>query len=253
MRHELPVLCDSLSDTQDARAKENTEEINSLLDRAYTLQRFTETCLEKALADLDNRLDDSSPMYWLLLARINEWALLCAGHYADHAEYRAVGDLMFNPREVHVFFSDGTRSIKQRHGRLSELYNDYGFDHSGFTDWFQREACLKTVSPPLLIQLVNRLKRSSRISATYLKRVETKMQQVANTLNFLNAWGLQGAEDIFNLRQSIAGKRWALVKSNLCRFETDLFVQLGESIRSLYSTSSPFRQPGRSHVPVESV
>ena len=62
--------------------------------------------IEDWLDELEMQNNEKNPVYWLLLVRLNELALLCAGNYADNCEFSAAGDLLLNPRKMMVHFND---------------------------------------------------------------------------------------------------------------------------------------------------
>ena len=154
------------------RQKQAALNINSLLDRSFSLQRMNESCLETALDELDAELETPCRLSWLLLARIFEAAVVCAGQYADHAEYCLAGDLMINPREIHVHFTDGTCMVKDRHSRLSDFFNDENLEKQAFMQRFQKQVCLRTIKKPLLPLISERLCSVSIFSSAYLESVQ---------------------------------------------------------------------------------
>jgi hypothetical protein len=65
--------------------------------------------------------------YWLLMDRLAELALLCAGYYAGCGEVTAAGDLLFNPLRIYVHVRGRHQPIvKDRHRPLSEQLNTGG-------------------------------------------------------------------------------------------------------------------------------
>jgi len=228
--------------------KQAALDINAYLDRSFTLHRVNETCLETALDELDAGLEPDCRLSWLLLARIFEAAIVCAGHYADHAEYSLAADLMINPREIRVYFSDGSWTVKDRHSRLSDAFNEENLEKQAFMQRFQRQACLRTVKKPLLPLISLQLGHGPMFSSEYLIFIHNRMEQVGRTMNFLWAWGLDGAEDVFRFQLTASGKQRRLVEQNLCRFKSDLFHVLGRQVDSLCRGSAPFCPLHQSHV-----
>ena len=110
-------------DPVPASQREAALVINTELDRAHTLHQFNEHRLETFLSRLDTQVDQSNRLHRLLVARVLEATIICAGQYAYHAEYRLVGNLLINPRETHVHFADGSWTVKNRHDRLSNQFN----------------------------------------------------------------------------------------------------------------------------------
>lgn len=110
-------------DPVPASQREAALVIDTELDRAQTSHQFNEQRLETFLSRLDTQVDLSNRLYRLLVARIPEATIICAGQYAYHAEYRLVGNLLINPRETHVHFADGSWTVKNRHDSLSNQFN----------------------------------------------------------------------------------------------------------------------------------
>jgi len=197
------------------------------------------------------RLECDGPWYWLLLARLAEAALLCAGHYADSCEYRAAGDILVNPREIRVIDRrSGSSTIKRRHGRLSEQFGMEGNDRQDRLKDFAGSMVLETTSPPLLPHMALALKASGSISEDYLRRLELKQCRIADTLAFLAAWRIADAAELWRrMRTSTAGER-EFVESNLCRFSRGTLQKLGADLQKSLTTPdyrSPFltgRYPG---------
>jgi hypothetical protein len=228
--------------------KQTARGINSYLDRAFALHRVNEPCLETSLEELDAELQTHCRLSWLLLARIFEAGIVCAGHYADYAEYCLAGDLMINPREIRVHFSDGSWAVKDRHSRLSDVFNHENLERQAFMQRFQRQACLRTIKKPLLPLLSERLCHESIFSSAYLASVQDRMEQVGRTMNFLWAWGFEGAEDMFRFQQTATRTQWRLVEQNLCCFKSDLFLALGRQVDSLCRNPAPFCLPYQPHI-----
>ena len=224
------------------------------IDRQLAAGASTSLLNEHAIESLWEaalRLECDGPWYWLLLARLTEAALLCAGHYADSCEYRAAGDILVNPREIRITDRrSGSSTIKSRHGRLSEQFGMGGNDCNGRLKEFARGMVLETTRLPLLPHMTLALKASGCISEDYLQRLELKQCRIADTLAFLAAWRVEDAAELWRrMRTSTAGER-EFVESNLCRFNRGTFQRLGADLHRSLTTPdyrSPFltgRHPG---------
>jgi hypothetical protein len=189
------------------------------------------------------RIECDSPCYWLLMARLAEAALLCAGNYADNCEYRAAGDFLVNPREIRITDRrNGSSIIKNRHGRLSEQFGMEGDDRKGRLKEFASSMVLETTKLPLLPHMTLALRASGFISEDYLQRLELKQCRIAGTLAFLAAWRIEDAAELWRrMLASPAGER-EFVESNLCRFNRGTFQRLGADLhRSL--TAPDYQSP----------
>ena len=79
-------------------------EFNIGLEENAKLSRLNERFLEEKMLELDRYCPLRKAAYFQTRARLHELLLLCAANYANNCEFKAVGDLMFNPRLtlVHV-------------------------------------------------------------------------------------------------------------------------------------------------------
>ena len=113
---------------------ESITRINAELERAVSPHLMTEKTVESCWSQA-RQLKGDGPSYWLLLVRLTEAALLCAGNYADNCEYEAAGDFLVNPREILVHRrGDGRSTTKNRHGRLSEQFGLEGVERHRFNE-----------------------------------------------------------------------------------------------------------------------
>jgi hypothetical protein len=195
------------------------------------------------------RLECDGPWYWLLLARLAEAALLCAGQYADSCEYRAAGDFLVNPREIRVIDRrSGSFTIKSRHGRMSDLFGIAGEDCPAKLRELAGRMVLETTRPPLLPHMASTLKDSGFISPDYVRHLEQGQCRIADTLAFLAAWHIEDAADLYRrlLASSASDKEFA--ESNLCRFDSETFNRLGADLcRSLATPGYLSRFLARRH------
>jgi hypothetical protein len=179
-----------------------------------------------------HRLGEDGPGYWLLMARLAEAALLCAGNYADNCEYEAAGDLLVNPREIMVRTQDNSRATaKNRHGRLSEQFGLEGVGCHPSLKRFSAGMCLEITKPPLLPHMTNVLRRSDRISVAYLQRLEEGQRCIADTLAFLAAWPIFDSAELWRRLQASSVRQRAFAESHLCRFDARVFHRIGADLR----------------------
>ncbi len=149
-------------------------EINNRLDKLQIPWGLNEKTVESILRDLEETDVVNQPEYWLLMSRLIESTLICAGHYADHCEFSAAGDLLFNPRKILIHCREHDEPIlKNRHGRICDQMNAQGAPHRAFIDWFRSHAEIQIVTPPLLPYLLEHVERSGYISTSYLERPKT--------------------------------------------------------------------------------
>ena len=137
------------------------------MERAVSPHLMTERSVESCWSQA-RQLKGDGPSYWLLLVRLAEAALLCAGNYADNCEYEAAGDFLVNPREIIVHRrGDGRSTTKNRHGRLSEQFGLEGVERHRSMKRFSAGVCLEITKPPLLPHMAQVLGESGCISQSY--------------------------------------------------------------------------------------
>ena len=166
--------------------------INTLLERLELPQGANEPLMEDLLERVENRAWESHLRYRLLTARVLETALLCAGHYVDHCEFAAAGDLLVNPRQILIHIR-GYRQpvVKWRHGKLSEQLAAY-CGTQPFPAWFRHNAILEISKPALIPCLLQRLEQFNCFRPAYLSSIRRRMDKAADTIGFLSSWGVTG-------------------------------------------------------------
>jgi hypothetical protein len=216
--------------------------INAELERTVSALLMTEKSIESCWSQA-RRLKADSPSYWLLLVRLTEAALLCAGNYADNCEYEAAGDFLVNPREILVHRrGDGRSTAKNRHGRLSEQFGLEGVAGPNSMKAFAASVCLEIAKPPLLAHMTQVLKKSERISPEYLQRLEEGQRRIADALAYLAAWRVSDSAELWRRLQESSVREKVFAESNFCRFDAQVFHRVGADLRR--SLAEPaFRSP----------
>jgi hypothetical protein len=212
--------------------------INTEIEQISTPYFLTERRIERWWSQA-RRLEGDGRSYWLLLARLAECALLCAGHYADNGECSAAGDLLVNPREILVHRrKDGRTTIKNRHEALSKQFGLDGIRQCESMKRFSADICLETSKPPLLPHMQHVLRESERISPSFIRRLAEAQCRIADTLAFLAAWRVFDSAELWQRLRECPAKETVLVESHLCRFDTRVFRKIGEDLRR--SLADPF-------------
>lgn len=208
--------------------------INHQLDRIGVPHEVNESRIEAFLDDLGTVDPAENPAYWPMLARLTEVTLLCAGHYADHCEFSASGDLLVNPRKImiHVKGHAGT-FVKERHQRLSDQLAQLALTGKDGAPISRKEALCEIVTPPLLPMLQERLAQAGCFGRTYLNHVHARMVAVADTTCFLAAWGVPSGEALHQWLQSGSESQRLFIQEHLCRFDPGLFHWFGRRIDRL--------------------
>jgi hypothetical protein len=216
--------------------------INMELEQAGSLLLMTEKTVERCWA-LALELKSDWPSSWLLLARLAETALLCAGNYADNCEFRAAGDFLVNPREIVVHSRGGRSTIKKRHGRISEQFGPRGVDHLLSAQRFAAGVHLEITKLPLLPHMTQILEESGRVAQSFLCRLENCQRRVADALAFLAAWRIFDSVDLWRRLKASSPHERAFAESHLCRFDAQVFHQIGADVQRSLADShyqSPF-------------
>ena len=171
----------------------------------------------------------------LILAKITELALFCAGNYADACEFRSAGDLLVNPRQVD-FHIRGMRSPlrKNRHESASVQFASFMGDMDQIS-WLTLNTWSIIRKQALLPGLYEILKSAGFMKNEYIASIEAKMRKISNTIAFLSSWRIEGGHDLFlKYRESNLTTR-KFIENNLCRFNLDGFEELDEEIKALFS------------------
>lgn len=224
-----------------ARILESIVLINIEIEQGVSSQLMTEKMIEALWSRARDQEDDAAE-YWLLLMRLAEAALLCAGRYADNCEFEAAGDLLVNPREIIVHHrADGHAVVKNRHGRLSE---QFGLDGARL-DTLKRLSevgCPEITKPPLLPHMTDVLNRSGRVCPAYLERLAHGGHRVAETLAFLAAWRIYDVAHLYRRLRAVPVRDREFAESHLCRFDARTFHQIGASLERCL-TEADYRSP----------
>jgi len=210
---------------------------NASLEEEGTQSNLTEGFIESKLRELEQMDSDFSgngEIYWLTYARLFELALLCAGNYADHFEFAAAGDLLVNPRLILIHFKSGCNAVKKdRHRKLTEQFRYVAGKREAVVTWLKQETVPEIVEKPLLTHMHEQMSRSGYLSEEYLDLVERRMERIADAIGFLASWHLT-AESAFYLQvQGASPSDKSFIESNLCRFDKEIFFELGQDLRKL--------------------
>ena len=210
--------------------------LNNVLDKVAVPYLVNESRIENWLDKLEMQNDEKNPAYLLLLVRLNELALLCAGNYADNCEFSAAGDLLVNPRSILVHFKNARKPVlKQRHGNLSEQFGREGQSRKCVLQRLADKAVIETKRQPLLPQLFKIMQHSGRVSPSYLDLASTRMNRIAETIGFLASWQISDAAELYRRKAEAGPEASAFIQSNLCRFRNDLFFAIGNDVRRVGS------------------
>jgi hypothetical protein len=225
-------LADSIEITLSAFS-----EYNASLEEDAAPSKLNEDFIESKLSELEQIESDCSEngeIYWLTYARLFELALLCAGNYADHFEFAAAGDLLVNPRLILIHFKSGCKEVKKdRHRKLTEQFRYVAGKREAVVTWLKQETFPEIVEKPLLTHMHEQMSRSGYLSKEYLDLAERRMKRVADAIGFLASWHLK-AETAFYLQvQGASPSEKSFIESNLCRFDKEIFIELGQNLRKL--------------------
>ncbi|MGD9214318.1 MAG: hypothetical protein PVJ84_05875 [Desulfobacteraceae bacterium] len=207
-----------------------------------TRSLLNETIIENRIHQAFQLKIHSQRIFWLTLARVTELAIYQAGVYADACEFTAAGDLLINPRRIEVQLMGRRRPVaKHRHTRLSDQFAvDIGRESP--VCWLAREATPRLTSDAILPWLRRTLVSSGAMAGSYIKSLDRRMCQVADTLAFLIAWRIENAVEFHQRMGAMDLHERAFIESNLCRFGTEHFFEMYTDIQKiLYANRRPTR------------
>ena len=230
------VNCTDYSEYREILGKsdESLRRLNNTLDKVAAPYVVNESQIEDWLDELKTQNDRSNPIYWLLLVRLNELALLCAGNYADNCEFSAAGDLLVNPRKIIVHFNDSKKSvIKKRHGNLSEQFRRQGESRKCVLKRLSDNATIEINRPAILPHLYKVMQISEQVPGYYLDLATRRMKRIAETIAFLTSWQIYDAEELYRRISGSTPEKRAFIESHLCRFKNDLFFAIGDRVRQI--------------------
>lgn len=217
---------------------------NERLEQDATPLNLSERWLVEKYIQWSTLDSSNSRMKWLSLARVNELAILCTGNYIDNGELTAAGDLLVNPRMIHVYL-DGRRKpiVKRRHGRMSSQFSHLALPGQPITTALATRTRIAIHNEPLLPEIYGQLEISEYISKSYLLSVGLRMQTICEAINFITAWHLPADTDLQLAIKTASGADRALLQTKLCRFDKRVFDAMGEHLRNLLAaphSKSPF-------------
>ena len=216
---------------------ENVEPLlrfNDFLDEHTCVSVLNENVIERLLdaADREARVQDE--FYWLTIGRINELALFCAGNYADSCEFKLVGDFLINPRLIHVHVRGQNRPlVKERHTPLSEQFSDVAGSYWETVQWLKANTVVEIKTKPLLEDIREKLERSKYVSQHYLEDVNERKVRIASLTGLLACRTFSGGASFYERLRNASPEDRQFMESRLCRFDLNLFHELGRDIRHL--------------------
>lgn len=207
---------------------------NDQLDQPLIPQGVNENFIRKLLSILDQINEKSEPEYWLMLARLAEMSLLCAGYYADTCEFCAAGDLLVNPHKIWIHIRGQKFPIrKNRHGKLSEQLNLKNDSMDNFIGWFKKNVLLEVREKSLLEDLYCRMEASGKFNSCYLTDFQYRMNRVASTIGFMNSWQINSLQELHLKLKNASPQTRQFVEENLCNFDRTIFNRLGDDINRM--------------------
>jgi hypothetical protein len=212
---------------------------NRSLEKNASIVRLNECFLEEKTNELETINPVCKELYWLTFARLNELALLCAGNYADNMEFTSVGDFLVNPRLVLVHLKNRNQPvIKKRHTKLTEQFQNVAPKKIGVIHWLKNETTLEIKEKPLLPYLDEVMKDSGYVSQRYLDSADRRLNKLADAVGFFACLNFVDSYDFYTRLQNIPESEKEFIKSNLCKFDTNTFDELGFDFYQLLRNSN---------------
>ena len=214
---------------------ESMVKLNHRFDAVLVPHLINETFLSGFHQVLEPFQNLGGPCFWLLYARLTEAALLCAGYYADNCEFTAAGDLLVNPRRIRLHDkSDPCHpKTKIRHMALSQQFKPDSIKTETFRKQFSTDMTLAVETPPLLPILAETMQDAGVFREGYLASVTRRMEEIADTLTFLLAWGVDSVQELEQRRSAASDEMQNFIKANLCCFGRTAFNALGGELRAM--------------------
>jgi hypothetical protein len=210
---------------------------NASLEGDAAPNKLNEDFIGSKLSELERIEPDCSEIgeiYWLTYARLFELALLCAGNYADHFEFAAAGDLLVNPRLILIHFKSGCSAVKKdRYRKLTEQFRYVAGKREAVVTWLKQETVPEIVAKPLLTHMHEQMSRSDYLSKEYLDLAEHRMERIADAIGFLASWHLAESSAFYLRVQCASPSEQSFIESSLCRFDKEIFYELGDDLRRL--------------------
>jgi hypothetical protein len=217
-------------------------EFNSGLEENAKLSCLNERFLEERMLELDRYVHLRKVAYFQTRARLHELLLLCAANYANNCEFKAVGDLMFNPRLMLVHVT-GFRApiIKARHTPLTDQFADKAETRAGVVEWLKKETTLEIRTKPLIPHSLEILEGSGFISEDYLESARSREVQIADLITYLTCGGFEDRLSLENWIRCASQNDKDLMKSRFIELDWKTFWELGSSIRLLLNGQGSLR------------
>lgn len=194
---------------------------------------LNETDLERLFDEFWEIADKEPIPACLVLSKIMELGLVCAGRYADAGEFQAAGSLLVNPRHIDIYVKGSNRPIrKHRHsGLLSQLASLMGNENP--VSWMKANALTRIRKKALLPCTYDTLRSSGLLKDDYLQFVDERMRKISEVIGFLSAWRIGSTEDLARKLQNATPQTREFIEENLCRFNLDTFHELDDDIRGI--------------------
>lgn len=208
---------------------------NTALQEQGQLIRLNEGFLESKLEELTSISPVSGPLETLILARLTELALICAGNYADNGCIGEFGDLMFNPRLIHVHIRGKLFPVKkERHTGLTVQFKHQGQSRGSVIEWLKSNTTLETVKEPILPLLVDLLEKRG-CARPYLESVRDRISRAVTLTCRLAASRIPEGMGVDTWISSLRETDRRRMEELLCRFDNKIFNDLNEVISRVYT------------------
>ena len=217
--------------------------LNQTLDNLHVPYEINEQIIENFLHNIKSYDTTVRPVNLLMMTRLFELSLICAGHYADNCEFFAAGDLLVNPRKILIHRKGYPRPlVKERHGRLTEQLDQVKKSKYLVPLLVKHEVSIEVIDPAILPYLFEQIERSGRIASWYLHIAQERMKRIADTIGFLSAWSLSEFDVLHHRMQKMSAKARRLVADHQCNFDTRYFVRIGREIPSIIENPNVYSE-----------
>lgn len=204
---------------------------NRDLDENARPSRLNEAYLESKIEALDRHYPVASEIDAHTRVRLHELLLLCAANYANNCEYRAVGDLMFNPRYTLVHIrGQHVPVVKKRHGTLTEQFKDRAETGAGVVMWLKNQTVLEVIKQPLIRESYSALESSGLVNEGYLASARQREVHIAELSAFLCSAGFKDRVDLEKWMRRAHPEDRKKMKSRMLGLDWGTYSELGSLI-----------------------
>lgn len=200
------------------------------------LTRLNEVYLDNQLNALEMLGHLPQEALCLALTRLTELALHYTGNLANHGCIPLVGDMIFNPRLVHVYIKGRQKPVvKERHTPLTLQFEHCASTPGGVVRWLKSNTITDTVKKPLLPCLVEQLEKLP-CPGEYPAKVKQRVSDIITLSCQLSGSLVPSGMNIWEWISTRHQTNQEAIRKLIYRGDETIFIQTGEKLRRLSIT-----------------